>query len=69
MIEFGGLQRRESGVQDKVSMNELRKAVHELKNGKITDVDEVCVEMIKCNGERRLKLLWNICLLSVVGKV
>jgi len=52
MIEYGGLQRIVSGVQD-----EVRKAVHELKNEKATGADEVHAEMIKCSGERGLKWL------------
>jgi len=43
MIGSGGLQRRVSGVQEQISIDEVRKAVHELKNGKAVVYAEMIV--------------------------
>jgi len=36
-------------------MDQMRKAILELKNGKTIDIDEVYTEIIKCSEERGLK--------------
>lgn len=61
IIGFGGAVRVGSQGQEGISVEEVKRAVDELKNNKSAGVDEVSTEMIQWSGERALDVLQRIC--------
>ena len=57
IMSMGGMERGVDGMQEDISLTEIRKGVHKLKNGKAAGVDEVYAEMIKCSGGKALEWL------------